>query len=79
MLLQGRIPVLRLLLDHQIRLGTWLLGERVCDLGFFFSKIEESKKEPRETTKEDSSSVDVDFDSALADDDDEAYKDEDFY
>ena len=64
MLLQGRIPVLRLLLDHQIRLGTWLLGERVCDLGFFFSKIEESKKEPGETTKEDSSSVDADSDSA---------------
>ena len=78
MLLQGRIPVLRLLLDHQIRLGTWPLGERICDLGFFFSKIEESKKEPGETTKEDSSSVDVDFDSALADDDVEAYKEEDF-
>ncbi len=79
MLLLGRILVLWLLLDHQIRLGTWPLGEIVCDLVFFSSKIEEYKKEPGETTKEDSSSVDVDSDSALADDDDESYKDEDFY
>ena len=64
MLLQGRILVLWLLLDHQKRLETSLLGEIVCDLVFFSSKIEASKKESGETTKEDSSSVDGDSDSA---------------
>ena len=49
----------------------------VWDLVFFSSKIEEYKKESGETTKEDSSPVDVD--NALADENVEAYKDEDFY
>jgi hypothetical protein len=75
-LLQGRILVLWLLLDHQKRLETSLLGEMVCDLVFFSSKIEEYKKESRETIKEYSSPVDVD--SALADENDEAYKEDDF-
>jgi len=77
-LLLGRILVLWLLLDHQIRLGTWPLGEIVCDLVFFSSKIEEYKKESGETIKEYSSPVDVDSALALADENDEAYKDEDF-
>jgi hypothetical protein len=75
---QGRILVLRLLLDHQIRIGTWPLGEMVCDLVFFSSKIEEYKKESGETIKEYSSPVDVGSALALADENDEAYKDEDF-
>lgn len=48
----------------------------VCDLVFFSSKIEEYKKESREMIKEYSSPVDVD--SALADENDEAYKEDDF-
>jgi len=47
-----------------------------CDLVFFSSKIEEYKKESRETIKEYSSPVDVD--RALADENDEAYKEDDF-
>lgn len=75
---QGRILVLWLLLEHQIQLGTWPLGEMACDLVFFSSKIEEYKKESRETIKEYSSPVDVGSALALADENDEAYKDEDF-
>jgi len=47
-----------------------------CDLVFFSSKIEASKKESGETTKEDSSLVDVD--SALLNENGEVYKEEDF-
>jgi hypothetical protein len=50
----------------------------VCDLVFFSSKIEEYKKESGETIKEYSSPVDVGSALALADENDEAYKDEDF-
>ena len=73
---QGRILVLWLLLDHQKRLETSPLGEMACDLVFFSSKIEASKKESGETTKEDSSLVDVD--SALLNENGEVYKEEDF-
>ena len=73
---QGRILVLRLLLGLQIRLAILPLGEMVCDLFFFSSKIEEYKKESGETIKEYSSPVDVD--SALVNENDEAYKEEDF-